>query len=550
MATADRRVLRDQPAAKDQPDFEGLRVTVMGLGVHGGGLNAALYLHNRGAQVTVTDLRPAEALESALQHLPDSVRLVLGEHREEDFLNADLVVKNPAVPRTAPHLQLGHAVTTDIALFLAEWRRRTGNERGPLVAITGSKGKSSTAGATAAILREIRRGTALGGNITVSPLEFVDSLSPGDPVVLELSSFQLGDLRFCREFNGSRLTSDQSTNDQSASYQAGRAHSNKTHRRADPVRANEKTRSIPQEILLPTLDPEVAIVTTIFPDHQDYYHSMDRYVEDKSELFRFALPGSLCIVGSPPEWSEQLTRPLADTATVRIVRIDQTIPPDPRDNLPVPEELNLPGAHTRYNLTLAALACRHLGLTAEQTRAGARKFSGIPHRLETIGTRNGITIVNDTAATIPEAALAATEAYREPVILLAGGSDKGLALDPIVTAGRRAVESGGAVVLLAGSATERLVPLFQDASVPVHGPEQSLSAAFRTALRVADQRLADRRVADRRVADPAADTGTASVVLLLSPGCASFGMFRNEFDRGDQFRELARQYLELKYAQP
>jgi UDP-N-acetylmuramoylalanine--D-glutamate ligase len=516
-------VTADHSASGDHPAFEGMRVTVMGLGLHGGGLNTARFLHDRGARVTVTDLRIADDLKPTLQRLPDGVRLVLGEHREEDFLTADLVVKNPAVPRDAPFLQVAPAITTDIAIFLAEWRRRTGDARGPLVAITGSKGKSSTAGATAAILKATRPGTSLGGNITVSPLEFVDALAPGDPVVLELSSFQLGDLWLCREFNGADGT---------------------RHRRG----TSAATRSLPREVLLPTLDPEVAIVTTIFPDHQDYYHSMDRYVEDKSEIFRFVRPGGLCIVGSPPEWSERLMgrlthRPTGED-TVTILRIDQAAPPQARDNPLAGETLNLAGDHMRYNLTLAALACRHLDLTPEQIRIGARKFTGVPHRLETIGTGQGIMIVNDTAATIPEATLAATGSYEQPVILLAGGSDKGLALDPIIEAGRQVVKSGGAVVLLAGSATERLVPLFRDADLPFHGPEDSLREAFRTALKVADRRPPSSSTSASATASPAADGEAPRVVLLLSPGCASFGMFRNEFDRGDQFRELARRFLE------
>ncbi|MFP4152639.1 MAG: hypothetical protein ACLFSV_07310, partial [Alkalispirochaeta sp.] len=102
-------------------DLSGMRVTVMGLGVHGGGLSAVRYAVERGATVTVTDLRDEHLLRESVEHLPSSCRLVLGRHDEADFRNADLVIKNPAVPRTAASLSAAPAVTTDIALFLAEW---------------------------------------------------------------------------------------------------------------------------------------------------------------------------------------------------------------------------------------------------------------------------------------------------------------------------------------------------------------------------------------------------------------------------------------------
>ncbi|SIP89630.1 UDP-N-acetylmuramoylalanine--D-glutamate ligase [Alkalispirochaeta americana] len=493
---------KTKPPEKESP-LKGRRVTVMGLGLHGGGLAAARYLTSCGARVTVTDLRSPRELAPTLEKLPREVRCVLGEHREEDFSKADLVVKNPAVPRSAPLLRLAPAVTTDIALFLAHWRQ-AGPSPGPLVAITGTKGKSSTAGATASLLAQHFPGTKLGGNITISPLSFLEELQPGDPVVLELSSFQLGDLRFCRDHNGQR-----------------------------------SGQPLPREILFPELLLSVGIITNILPDHQDYYPSLEEYVLDKEELLQSFQKKALCILGEQPPWSDRFRRALARSAEVTLAVISrETVPPGL-----LPETPLLRGDHMLGNLAMAASAAWYLGVPPGKIRSGAETFSGVPHRLEHLGQKRGISFVNDTAATIPEAAEAASRAYPEGTILLAGGSDKGLDLSPLAEAGKRAVSGGGALVLLAGSATERLLALLRDQNVPFHGPCNSLDEAFSLALELA------RELTLKLPLDQGKEQNTPGTVLL-SPGCASFGMFRNEFDRGNQFRDLVRATLDQTRQKP
>ena len=149
--------------------MSGLRVTVMGLGVNGGGLASARFFAARGASVTVTDMKDEAALAeslSSLEGLP--IRYVLGRHEMGDFSGADLVIKNPAVRADSPYLAAARAVETDISTFLRYCPA-------PVAAVTGSKGKSTTASALAHALSSA--GTAfLGGNITVSPLSFLDKV--------------------------------------------------------------------------------------------------------------------------------------------------------------------------------------------------------------------------------------------------------------------------------------------------------------------------------------------------------------------------------------
>ncbi|MCA1949357.1 MAG: UDP-N-acetylmuramoyl-L-alanine--D-glutamate ligase, partial [Treponema sp.] len=246
--------------------FSGSRVVVMGLGLNGGGLEAARYLASHGAQVTVTDLRDETVLRPSIEALGDlPIRFVLGKHEMSDFKTADVVVKNPAVKPDSPFLAAAKRIETDISIFLQENPAR-------LCAVTGSKGKSSTASALHWALSSLRNTTDsqgkpllpgrayLGGNITVSPLTFLDQLRPEDDVVLELSSWQLGDLR------GRKLMSAGTNNTQAAE------------------------RAL--------LKPRVAILTTILPDHLDRYGTMEAYVADKRVLYQGQDSSDVTVTGS------------------------------------------------------------------------------------------------------------------------------------------------------------------------------------------------------------------------------------------------------------
>ncbi|MHB8901368.1 MAG: Mur ligase family protein [Thermoguttaceae bacterium] len=170
--------------------YEGLRVTVMGLGHFGGGSAAARWLARAGARVTVTDTAPAEQLADSLQALQSAPirRYQLGGHREADFRDADLIVVNPAIRPDNPWLEIaagrGTRLTSEIELFLESCPAR-------MVGVTGSNGKSTTAAMIASILEADGRRVYLGGNIGGSLLDDVGKMRRGDWVVLELSSFQL-----------------------------------------------------------------------------------------------------------------------------------------------------------------------------------------------------------------------------------------------------------------------------------------------------------------------------------------------------------------------
>ncbi len=484
-------------------ELRGKRVLVMGLGVHGGGLGVAQWLLRQGAAITVTDLAPPEALvaplailNAAAAQIGASVAYTLGEHRAEDFTSHDLVVANPAVRPDSPWLALAHAagapVETEMTLFFRACR-------GPILGVTGTKGKTTTALLLGAMLREAFLDTVVAGNMRVSALAALDSIGPATPVVLELSSFQL-----------ERLGA------------AG-------------------------------LSPRYALITNLSPDHLNWHGSIEAYAAAKRQIYWhqpadgvvalndaddasvecFPLSdqgGRLIRVRAGPAWSRaagRWSRPPRQPAATVTLRNERVIWDDPEGVLGPPsppegealftrDEVRLPGAHNLANAMMAAALARGFGVAAESLRAALRGFSGVEHRLELVRELDGVRYVNDTTATNPAAALAALETIPPPVVLIAGGADKQLEFAALGAAIARRVR---ALVLLEGSATPRLREAVRAAaSGPslIAGPYGDFARAIQTA---------------RDLAAPG-DT------VLLSPGCASFGMFRNEFHRGEEFRRL------------
>jgi UDP-N-acetylmuramoylalanine--D-glutamate ligase len=469
-------------------EFAGMKVVIMGLGLHGGGLESARYLAEKGAALTVTDLRDEKTLAPSIEKLEAGnkyrIRYVLGRHEEADFKDADMVVKNPGVRADSPYLLPARRVETDISLFLAANPAR-------LLAVTGSKGKSSSASALYHVLRGAReKGTLpgsawLGGNITVSPLSFLDKLTPADDVVLELSSWQLGDLR-------------------------GRS----------------------------LLKPRAALITAIMSDHQDRYPSMESYVDDKRLIYRDQ--DASCVTAA---WDDAWGRSfLAGTPGRPLLCAERPLPEGraggwiagpaeagyarPREKTGgaaaagkplrvVPETVLTPGYHQKKNLLGAAVVLLDLGLDPDFIASSLGGFPGIEHRLEFFHEAGGVRYYNDSAATIPEAAAAALSSFDCRVVLAAGGADKNLDFSPLVKAALEARDRLAPIILLAGSGSEKLRPLLDAARLEYRGPFDDTNTAARAA----------------------AEEARPGGAVILSPGCASFGMYQNEFDRGNKWKE-------------
>ncbi len=470
--------------AKDHFDtfasFQDRRVTVMGLGRFGGGVAVTRFLIERGAMVTLTDLANEAALSASLQALEPfrPARLVLGRHEETDFQNADLIVVNPAVRPDNPFLKIAEKAgvprSSEMNLF---WRFH----RGKTVAVTGSNGKSTTAAMVHAILDRTGFRARLGGNIGQSLLNKVEHITPDDWTVLELSSFQLADL--------------------------GR------------IKAR----------------PDVAVVTNFSPNHLDWHGALAEYRAAKQNVLRWQTAEDAAVLNvDDPEVSRWPTAArrlgfgehdpggpgvFAESSTSSVWRWRM----DGREaSVPLGDWLKIPGRHNQTNAAAAITAALSAGANLAAAEAALREFHGLPHRLELLTETAGRRFYNDSIATTPESVAVALEAFFEPIVLLAGGSDKGIDLRGLAESIARRAKA----VALMGETASLLQKHLQDLGFPASAMRvcASLSEAF--AWAGAQSQPGD--------------------VVLLSPGCASYDWFQNFADRGEQFARLAKSWKPAK----
>ncbi|MCX7935195.1 MAG: UDP-N-acetylmuramoyl-L-alanine--D-glutamate ligase, partial [Planctomycetota bacterium] len=460
------------------------RILIMGLGLFGGGVGAARFWSDLGAEVTVTDLRTAAELAPSLEALRGtSCRFVLGEHREEDFRHCDLVVVNPAVRPDNRLLRLarscGARITTEIGLV---WRLATG----PILAVTGTAGKSTTASLLGAMVKAFDPRTLVGGNLGGSLLPELKRHPPSAPIVLELSSFQLHYLK-------------------------------------------------PQRIA-----PEVAVVTNLSPNHLDWHGTALRYYEDKRNIIRYQRADQWAILNAEDaalrQWAAE-----APGRVIHVARSDpqtddacfvsgmaagaEAPPADGRIIIRLQGEeralaeisaLRLPGPHNLLNALQAAAAAYAFCREPRAVMAGLASFSGLPHRLEEVATWRGIKFVNDSKATTPEATILALRAFAGAAVLIAGGSDKGSSFAEL---GAAIAQHARAVVLIGATAARIKADILRAAPAaapPIYEAGDDFEAAVRKA----------------------AEACPAGGVVLLSPACASFDMFANYEARGERFREI------------
>lgn len=253
------------------------------------------------------------------------------------------------------------------------------------------------------------------------------------------------------------------------------------------------------------LSPDIAVFTTFMSDHMNYYKDdMGAYLADKANIFLYQDPTDTLVLGS--QCSELIREKYEDRIIAHTVTVGS-------HDFRADWTLSVPGEHNRYNAALAVEVARALDLDEEVIERGLASFAGVPGRLELVRTIDGVDFYNDTNSTTEDATLVALDALAEkkqPVVLIMGGADKGLSVDALLTA---LPEKTAHVVLLSGTGTDRIKDRLPGAHV-----FSSLTEA----------------VADARAHVP---EGGA---VLFSPAFASFGLFKNEYDRGDQFTELVR----------
>jgi UDP-N-acetylmuramoylalanine--D-glutamate ligase len=384
-------------------ELRGKRVLVVGLARTG--VATALFCAARGAKVTATDARPEGEIGEVIAPLRTAgVRLELGGHRENTFLEQDLIIPSPGVPADAPFLQAARAKSVTI------WSEVELADRflhGRLIGITGSNGKTTTSSLVEHILKNAGFSTILAGNIGTPLIARVEQTSDDTICVVELSSFQLE--------------------------------------------------------LIETFRPNISVFLNLTPDHLDRHHTLEAYGRAKARIFENQTEADSAILNA----DDPATTPLAPAkphlywfsrkqrvAQGAFVRGNEIVfRHDGQEEAVLSlKEIPLPGAHNVENVLAAVAATRLAGAEPAAIAKGVRSFAGVEHRLEFVAEIGGVRYYNDSKATNVDATLKALDAFPGRILIILGGKDKG----SDYTALQKPLREKAILALLIGAAAEKI----------------------------------------------------------------------------------------------
>ena len=452
-------------------NLSGKNILVVGLGRSGVG--AAELCARRGASVTATDNRDEGKLAEAVSRLQGQATLELGGHELSSFTGADLIVLSPGVPEIAPIRKARAAGVPVIGELELAFR----HVQAPVVAITGTNGKSTTTSMLGAMMEATGRPTFTGGNLGAPLVEAVDTeaAGPGGVLVLELSSFQLETVE--------------------------------------------------------TFHAEVALLLNLSEDHLDRYPDYESYIGAKARIFERQTAEDFAVVSGEPDQRGCLdlaagtaagrmtfqldpARPVAGARVGAWLEEEQLcvcLPGEQPERLPL-AALRLPGRHNVQNALAALLGARLAGAGIKACHEALAAFSGLPHRMELVAEAGGVRFFNDSKATNVGAVVGSLSGFEMPVVLIAGGKDKGGDYEPLAELVRQGVEH----VVLIGAAADVMEQALQGAA-PLHRGQDLAHAV-----------------------ELAASLATPGDAVVLSPACSSFDMFDNYEQRGEVFAAAAR----------
>ncbi len=445
------------------------RETALVIGLGKSGLACVAVLRARGATVFATDEKPVAELQPAIAAVESAGATFVSPEKLDSVVGQiTSALLSPGVPLTSPVVR---AVQAENIPVVGEIELAYRLCKAPIIAVTGTKGKSTTTALIGHLLRACGKSVRVGGNIGNPLINEVLEVTADDWVVAEVSSFQLETIR--------------------------------------------------------SFKPRVAVLLNIAPDHLDRYHSMDEYAEAKFRIFANQAFGDFFVgnldderiatleteSGEPRMPSRQLWFTLHDRhdrATIYLHNGQVTYAPIAGDPRPIgviaTNDIPLAGSHNVQNVMAALLAAFAVGCDAAQLREAIKTFHPMPHRLEPVDEIDGVLYVDDSKSTNPGSVVAALRAYARPTILIAGGRSKGTDFVEVGVAIRQRAKT---LVVIGEAADEiaqhaRGVPIIRAASM-----EEAVAKARE-----------------------AAESGD---VVLLSPGCASFDMFRSAEHRGETF---------------
>ncbi len=443
-------------------DLRGKKVLVVGLGKSGGA--ASRLLLRNGAIVTATDSNPAEKLSDEARGLSGlGVKLEAGFHRTESFISSDLIILSPGVPKEIKPLATAKARGIRI---ISEIELACRFINTPVIAITGSNGKSTTTTLICEILRTRGDVVFAGGNIGTPLCDYVLAGNIADWVVAEISSFQLETIE---EFR-----------------------------------------------------PKISVLLNISPDHLDRYHNISEYAEAKFRIFENQGKGDTAIINGDEPWCPELSgRIKCDVVlfsrqkkiTNGIYTEDGWIISDmegARFRVCEISSLGIKGVHNLENAMASVAAGILAGCNRHVIETALKKFTGLEHRLEFVREINGVRYINDSKGTNVGAVIKSIESFNEPLLLIAGGRDKGSDFSPLGPLIKERVKR----LILIGEARDKI------AETAGSMTETSFASSLQEAVSIAHREA------------------VKGDIVLLSPACASFDMFKNFEDRGNKFKEI------------
>lgn len=447
------------------------QVTVIGSG--GSGLAAAKYCAEKGCTVLLSDSADTESVEHRVREAGlDKLICCEGDGHSERAYHADLVVVSPGVPITAPLFEECHRRSIPV---IGEVELGFRESKAQFVAVTGSAGKSTTVSLIDSVLKSAGKESVLCGNIGTPVVTVAPSVSENGVAVVEISSFQLE--------------------------------------------------------TIDTFAPKIAVILNLAPNHLDRHASLEEYYGAKLKITRNMCGGLVVLNGNHPELIAFGKREMTKNRVVffgkavsgfefvsvqnnRIIFTDLNSHVTDYASI---DSLTLKGEHNIANAVVAAIVVKDLGISGTDFSKGVGEFTGLAHRMENVGTINGIQCFNDSKATTPESMAVALNSFAsKSVLLIAGGKDKGGDFESIT----KLVSDKCRFVFLIGTATETLSDLWKG-HVNVIEAKNLQDAVIR-----------------------ALAAGYAGDNILLSPGCASFDMFKNFEDRGDQFRVIVQEFAD------
>lgn len=375
--------------------------------------------------------------------LPSGTTAQLGDGYIKNLAHFDVVIKSPGIPYQPEFAEVTGVMTTSTQLFFAE-ARQAGST---IIGITGSKGKSTTSTLISEILKAANVPVLLVGNIGEPAIAHIADLKRETVVVMELSSYQLMDL---------------------------------------------------------SISPDVAVVTSFFPEHLDYHGSIEAYMEAKKHIARFQTPHDVVFYSATSDGARQIA----------LESPGNKIPYSVEDCPVTLAETKLIGEHNRGNIGGAYKVAMHMGVSTEVAKTVIKEFRGLPHRLQSLGIHDGIEWIDDAISTTPESTIAALDALGDRVVtVILGGQDRGNDFSGL--AERIKSSSVKTVILFPGSG-----PRIREAIGSVHAdvcfhPAETMEKAVE---------LARRNTMEGKIA-------------LLSTASPSYGMFKNFEEKGVKFAE-------------